>query len=147
MVYGGREGGANSILSGVPQYSCLRSTGNLVASYLQTCLLGWSLGYSEHGGVGGSRLTFPADVTLGMVSLQNFDSSAAGGQCCLPEVGGVRPHAAQGDVTCFAPVMPVAVTSLGKEGRLTLLVFTHYLCFTLPLTKQLNCESFEVTDH
>lgn len=90
-MYGGREGGADSILSacGIPQHSRFRSTGNLMASCLQTCLFGWSLGYCRHGGVGGSRLTFPAEVIPGMVSLQNFHSSAVGGQCCLPEAGGV----------------------------------------------------------
>lgn len=52
-----------------------------MTSYLQTCLLEWSLGYSKHGDVGGSRLTFPADVILGMVSLQSFHSSVVGEQC------------------------------------------------------------------
>lgn len=74
-----REGGANSspsalFLSTVPSRVPVTSR-----PLICRLVLGQSLAYSEHGGAGGRRLTFPAAV-LGMVTLQSFHS-AVSGQC------------------------------------------------------------------
>lgn len=57
--------------------------------------------------------------------------------CHLPEVGGDRHHATQGDVTCFTPVMLVAMKRLGKECLTVLLLTLSLLHIATNLTPEL----------
>lgn len=134
----------------MPQHSGLKSTGSFTASCLQTSLLDWALGYSKHSGGGGSSLTFPADVFLGMVSPRISICcwcTVLPWPCHLPELGGDQQCVTQCDFTVLTPVMLVAMTRLGKEGCLTVPIFVHHLCFIVLVTYHQSCESLEVKDH
>lgn len=53
---------------------------------------------------------------------------------CHPKLGGDQQCATQGDVTIFISVVLVAMKRLGRERYLTVLIFTHHLCFILLVT-------------